>query len=234
MNKRLRTVALCLHYKIDKWNMNRKYEYITLFGMAGRIEPATSKVKFDTDSAEVGIDNRTSFTMSGYVKDFITPIQPTNNYRIRGISGAHLNVDGIGTIKWRIEDDNGVQHDVLIPNSLYIKKFEGRLLSPQHWSQVSNDHYPDKDGTVCVTGGMEAKLLWNQRKNVKTIPIDPTNNCFTFRTCSGMSKYQRFNEIFQKEKMGVSEKCMICMDISESMVSNEKNHGKLSYHHTLS
>ena len=65
--------------------------------------------------------------------------------------------------------------------------------------------------------------MWNQRKNVKTVPIDASNNCFTFRTCTGMEKYQSFDREFQKEKMSVSERCMICFDASNDPLLNEKD-----------
>lgn len=210
--------------EMKKW-INNNHPRV-LLGMMGENKVTShQRVNFDTDSFEIGIDNRTSYSMSGYVKDFASPIQPIKNYWIRGISGAHVRVNGVGTIKWKIDDDENKTHEILIPNSLYIKSFKGRLLSPQHWGQVADDNHPMKDGTVCVTGAQEVKLMWDQRKYVKTVPVDHKNNCFTFRSSIGMSRYCEFDKQFRKEKIAINEECVLCMDatVNDSVIEEEVN-----------
>ena len=90
-----------VHKRMIKINKrpNRFARHKFLLGMAAvDNEVDEERFKFDTDSFDIGVDNRTSYSMSGNVKDFITPIKPTNNYWIRGISGAYVRLDGVGTI----------------------------------------------------------------------------------------------------------------------------------------
>ena len=178
---------------------------------------------FDTDSFEIGIDNRTSYSMTGYIGDMVGPMTPTSNYYIKGISGKNVPVNGIGTVKWSIEDDDGMQHGLLIPNSLYVKEFKGRLLSPQHWSQSSNDNHPEKDGTICITGARSIILKWEQRRYTKTVPIDVRNNCFSMRSSSGVGKFSRFRRIFNKQHKPIAEVCLIG---NETLHNNEKVEGQ--------
>ena len=55
-------------------------------------------INFDTDSFFIGIDNRTSYSMSPSVHDFITPIEPVKDLFIGGIGGL-VKVQGKGTVK---------------------------------------------------------------------------------------------------------------------------------------
>jgi hypothetical protein len=90
---------------------------------------------FDTDSALIGIDNRASACMSDNIHDFSGSLQPTNRV-IRGFAGTKTTNVQIGTISWRIEDDNGKVTTHVIPNSYYVPDGKVRLLSPQHWAKM--------------------------------------------------------------------------------------------------
>jgi hypothetical protein len=50
---------------------------------------------------------------------------------IEGIQSG-LDIKGMGTLKFKIKDDNGMTHETKIPNSLYIPELKRYLLSPQH------------------------------------------------------------------------------------------------------
>jgi hypothetical protein len=65
---------------------------------------------------------------------------------VEGIKSG-LDIKGIGTFKFNIKDDNGMLHEIKIPNSLYIPKLKRCLLSPQHWVQEAKDNYPRPKGT---------------------------------------------------------------------------------------
>jgi hypothetical protein len=41
--------------------------------------------------------------------------------------------------KFTIGNDNGKQHNIRIPESLYVPGMKKRLLSPQHWAQTAAD-----------------------------------------------------------------------------------------------
>ena len=190
----------------------------------------TDRPVFDSDSVEIGIDNRTSYTMTGFVSDFVGPINPTNNYNIKGISGKDLPVNGIGTVKWRINDDEGRSHNLIIPNSLYVKSFKGRLMSPQHWAQTADDSYPEKDGTVCITGARSLVLRWSQKKYTKTVPIDLRNNCFSMRTVAGVERFKRFETLLSEELKLVNESSKL----SQQVVNSGQDHGKVEDFHLSS
>ena len=50
-------------------------------------------------------------------------------------AGVNLVVKGEGTVRWKIEDDNGKVHTILIKHCLYVPDLHICLLSLQHWAQ---------------------------------------------------------------------------------------------------
>ena len=63
----------------------------------------------------------------------------TSNTRILGSNG-NSNAKCVGTVKWRIEDHDGRQHNIIIPDTYYSKDVPYKLLSSQNWAQTVNDH----------------------------------------------------------------------------------------------
>ncbi len=59
--------------------------------------------------------------------------------KVDGINEG-LAILGKGTFKFNISDDDGRIHRIRIPNSLYLPKLKGCLLSPQHWAQEAGDN----------------------------------------------------------------------------------------------
>jgi hypothetical protein len=49
-------------------------------------------------------------------------------------------IQGKGTFKFTIVDNNGKLHNIHILNSLYIPGLKKCLLSPQHWVQEAGDN----------------------------------------------------------------------------------------------
>ena len=60
-------------------------------------ESKNMSMAFDTDSVQIGVDNRTSYSMSNNENDFIGPIKPLCDHYIKGVGGK-LAVHGIGTV----------------------------------------------------------------------------------------------------------------------------------------
>ena len=71
--------------------------------------------------------------MTNNPNDFIGPIKPTPNKHVMGINGL-VKVEGIGTIKWKLTDDNGMDHELIIRGAMLVKSLKIRLMSPQHWA----------------------------------------------------------------------------------------------------
>jgi hypothetical protein len=84
-------------------------------------------VMFDTDAKAIRIDNCASYCISNDKRDFITPLKKVNK-KLKGLGGTLSEIYS-GTIKWSIEDDDGVSHDIVIPNGLYVKESPSELLS---------------------------------------------------------------------------------------------------------
>jgi hypothetical protein len=78
-------------------------------------KPYTSK--FDTDSFDIGIDNRCTKSISHKIKDFDGPLTETNRKIQRFAGTSNTNVK-IRTIKWTILDDMGKPNTITLPGSL--------------------------------------------------------------------------------------------------------------------
>ena len=106
-------------------------------------------------------------------------------------AGGNLKVKGEGTIVWKIQDDDGSQHDLTIKDCLYVPDLQICLLSPQHWAQQARDDFPKKDGTWCATYAGGCQMQWNQRKYTKTIHHDPKTNTPRLYTVPRSTAFRR-------------------------------------------
>ena len=134
-------------------------------------------ITFDTDSRPIGIDNRCTACISHKVEDFTGPLMDTNR-KIKGFGGTRTSNLKLGTLKWRWEDDEGITHKFLIPNSYYAPSGGVRLLSPQHWAKTQKDTKPTV-GTGETTTHNQCKLFWNQGKHTLHIPMSKQTNVTT-------------------------------------------------------
>ena len=129
----------------------------------------SNKVRFDSDSKRILIDNCASYSISHDKEDFVGELKPVKR-QIKGI-GRTLGDVQKGTIIWWIEDDYGCPHKIILPGSLYIPTSPSRLLSPQHWAQVAHDEYPIPNGTHCITYADRIVLKWNQLRYQRTVQL---------------------------------------------------------------
>ena len=91
----------------------------------------SKSIPFDTDSQMVRIDNRCSACITHVCEDMPGELNLCHR-SIKGFGGAKVWDVWHGTIKWCIEDDTGVRHTLIIPNSYYVPQAKVCLLSPQH------------------------------------------------------------------------------------------------------
>jgi len=82
----------------------------------------------------------------------------------------------VGTVCWKIEDDLGRTHDILLPNTYYSSHGKHCLLCPQHWAQTANDHHPHPNGTWCATYANCIILYWDQQQYQHTVKLLPHSN----------------------------------------------------------
>ena len=167
---------------------------ITVMAASEDSKSKIHKARFDTDGGEVGIDNRCSKCMSPYKKDFIGELQKII-VRVTEFGGTHKRVMYIGTLQWKIEDDQGRIHNVIIPGSYYSPDCQMRLISPQHWAQEAknrgNEESRDPEGVKCTGLHNRMILEWGNGKFTKTVPVD-AHNVYTFELAHGYEGFTAF------------------------------------------
>jgi hypothetical protein len=114
---------------------------------------------FDTDSFSIKIDNCCSKTMSGVLTDFVPgSLRSISPKPVMGYDGAHSYITKMGTIRWVVVDDDGIDREILIPDSLFNPTNTTRLLSPQHLAQQLAPLESTKNGTICHTTAESVQL----------------------------------------------------------------------------
>jgi len=86
------------------------------------------RMEFDTNSFDILIDNCCSHTLTNDINDYIEP-PVKSSVRVRGYNGS-TNSTMVGTVKWKMKDDNGKVHNFILQNTSYSTSVETRLLSP--------------------------------------------------------------------------------------------------------
>ncbi|KAI2501363.1 hypothetical protein MHU86_13099 [Fragilaria crotonensis] len=183
-------------YKRNSTQLNCLTAVIAMKARQAHQDEAAS---FDTDSKAIRIDNCASYCISNDKKDFITPLKRVNK-KLKGLGGTLTEIYS-GTIKWSIEDDTGVPHDIVIPHGLYVKDSPSKLLSPQHWAQTAQDFKPLPRGTWCATYHDSIQLHWAQRQHTKTVRLNQGWQHCNHVYCS---KLQGFQHLLQHVLSGTS------------------------------
>jgi hypothetical protein len=156
-------------------------------------------IRFDTDSASIGIDNRASACISHRIEDFDGPVHKVNR-AIKGFGGERTTNVFIGTIVWKWCDDEGLVHKFRIPNSYYVPDGNVRLLSPQHWAKTQKGS--TRDGIGETTTSFQSVLFWNNRKHRLTVHLSKKDNVATFFLAPG---YKTFDLFCQKAEIDYNE-----------------------------
>ena len=79
-------------------------------------------------------------------------------------------------VHWNLWDDQRYFHHTAIHDATLVQDLPHALLSPQHWSQQANNHFPCSHGT-CM---QQLSNKWQQQQFVKMIPLDPKYNTQRF------------------------------------------------------
>jgi hypothetical protein len=152
-----------------------------------------AQATFDVDSFKIQIDNCSTRCISNTRKDFEPETLRAVDNVVRGIAGKISRISHIGTLCWRIIDDEGEVREMRIPNSLLVPEAKVRLLSPQHLAQECEKNTIMRDGTVCTTYADKIVLKWDQRKYQKTILLTARNaNVGVMYSVPGYSKYHAY------------------------------------------
>ena len=154
---------------------------------------------FDTDSVDFGVDNRCSACISNMREHFIGELTPSTRV-IKGFGGTRTANISVGTMRLRIEDDNGRIEVFEIPNSYYVPDGDQRLLSPQHWHKAMKRSQRPSPGTaVEETFYNRIVLHWNGNQSTKTIPLDPRTNVATFYIAPSFNRFSLYCQSAQAD-----------------------------------
>ena len=146
---------------------------------------------FDSDSQALMLDDGASACITNDKNDFIEPPQRVDR-RVKGIKG-HAKATHRGTVKWHLEDDNGLVHVMVITGAYLIPEVCTKILSPQHLAQQAEDHYPKAEGTGALTTSKNIILFWSQRRYSKTVRLDSKTNMGMTTTASGARTFRAFH-----------------------------------------
>ena len=155
-------------------------------------------MRFDSDSFVIGIDQGSSATISNNSKHFrsLTPVTT----KVVGVDGVPRGIAaGIGTIHWKLEDDNGRLHSIVIRNAYYIPQSPKCLLPPQHFARHGNT---SRDHTVCNQFWNRAILRFGPKGEfTKTVYHHETDSgtpdMFSAPATSKYSKYSMQADLHQ-------------------------------------
>ncbi|CAB9531198.1 unknown protein [Seminavis robusta] len=153
---------------------------LVIWSLNGTTNGNANDHQYDSDSVLIAIDNCSSRCITNCMRDFIgkpTPVKVS----VQGIGGS-VTAMFKGTVRWFIEDEQGKVHHFLIPNTYYNAATPFRLLSPQHWAQVSDDNYPRQRGTWCVTYEDTVELFWKQGSFKRVIKLSLSSNIALLRS----------------------------------------------------
>ena len=99
----------------------------------------------------MGVDGHALYCMENCTYQFDGDLKLIEgDHQVDGI-GSGIVIKGIGTFKFRLEDDDGQLHTIRVTNSLYVPSLKKVLLAPHHWAQEAQDNAPNPRGTWMVT-----------------------------------------------------------------------------------
>ena len=153
-------------------------------------EQTPSLGMFDSDLQALMLDDGASACITNDKEDFIE-LPKRVDRKVKGIKG-HANATHRGTLKWHIEDDQGLVHVMVIRGAYLIPDVATRILSPQQLAQQADDHYPMEEGTGALTTSKNITLFWAQRRFTKTVPNDTKMNVGLTTTASGAHSFRAF------------------------------------------
>ncbi|CAB9521468.1 Retrotransposon protein [Seminavis robusta] len=163
---------------------------LIIWSLSGSTNGNSDDHQYDTDSVIIAIDNCSSRCITNCMHDFIDQPVPVK-VSVQGIGGS-VTATYKGTVRWAIEDEQGVVHHFLIPDTYYNAATPFRLLSPQHWARAANDNAPRRRGTWCATYEDAVELFWKQRKFKRVIKLSASSNIAMVRSAPSYSKLHTF------------------------------------------
>ena len=114
--------------------------------------------------------------MLGNTNHFVGPLIPMKRHRVKGIGRDLLKMKANGTLSWKIADNYGQVHLLVIKNALIVPGMPYFPLFNQYWIQQAQDNRPIRRGTRCATYTDDCKIYWKKRQFTRTVTWDPYTN----------------------------------------------------------
>jgi hypothetical protein len=148
-------------------------------------------LRFDTNSVPIAINTGATRSLTDNRRDLLGPLQRSNT-RINGI-GGHQQGQWMGTVKWSIFDDDGLRHDLLIPNTVLVAKgaLPFRLLLPQHFAQENIKSGVDKHARGTINS-VDNWLSWGDLTYRVTAQLTQGNILPMINTVADYNKFSAF------------------------------------------
>jgi hypothetical protein len=146
----------------------------------------SSRAIFDSDSFDILVDGGATASISNNIADFLKPPR-ASKVLVKGFNGS-TSATQVGTVSWPVLDDEGRHRSLKIPNTYYVPSCPIRLLSPQHYSQETNDHR----GTYSTNFGDHVLFIWNKGRYRATLPLSSSNNVGVLRSAPGNKVFSNF------------------------------------------
>jgi hypothetical protein len=145
-----------------------------------------SRAIFDSDSFDILVDGGATSCISNSLSDFVKP--PTaSTVRVKGFNGTTSSTR-VGTVLWHILDDSGHRRSLRIRHTYYVPACPMRILSPQHYSQQTQD----LRGTYSINFGDQVQFVWNRGQHRATMPLSTTTNVGILRSAPGHRVFSSF------------------------------------------
>ena len=174
-------------------NKRKHMKFTRMVACAATTYPTNdNKFKVDTDAFTIRIDTHASYTMCNNRAHFISDLKPMSNASIVGVNGR-LPIHGVGTVKWKVNDDSGQQHIFEIPGTLYIPKLSSSMLSPQHWSKAMQESSGQRAWES--TGHNFTTLNRSNGRYRQMIKLNTNTNTPIMLSSEGSKRYQIYEAI---------------------------------------
>jgi hypothetical protein len=95
----------------------------------------------------MGVDGHALYCMANCTEQFDGNLKLVEGDHQVDRIGSGIAIKGIGTFKFRLEDDDRQVHTIRVPNLLYVPSLKRVLLAPHHWAQEAQDKAPNPRGT---------------------------------------------------------------------------------------
>jgi hypothetical protein len=150
---------------------------------------------YDSDSYLILVDNCCSACITNNINDFEGKAVKVNA-RVKAV-GRAIKLSHKCTIKWSFQDNEGQSHTFQIKDSYFAPNAPCQLLSPQHWSQHSNNKLARIKGTWSATYNDKVGLHWDNNTYHWTINLNKSTDIEAICSTPGNMIYREFHALHE-------------------------------------